>query len=177
MWYSASPTITNFSFLGISYNWSVVVFGDKSCSRKEETTTLKELIGISTVQGRTLFQDIFGKSAFPGAFNGTSQAPRISSEVHTESVDKADMIFEYPAYLMPSLDHFFDPLLESFLKTSVHRADLSQEVAVAEQEEDDVDMEDSMSASITGESVGRCLNQVKLDVLTDLFRKHSICGT
>lgn len=176
-WYSASPTTTNFSFVGISYNWSVVVFGDKSLLRKGETTTLKELIGFSTVQGRTLFQDVFGKSAFPDAFTRTSQAPRISSEVHTESVDKADMIFEYPAYLMPSLDHLFDPLLGSFLKTSVQRANLSQEVAAGEQEEDDVDMEDPMSASITVESVGRCLNQVKLDVVTDLFRRHSICGS
>lgn len=163
--------------MGISYNWSIVVFGDQSFLRKGETTTLKELIGFSTVQGRTLFQDIFGKSAFPDAFDGTSQAPRISSEVHAESVDKADMIFEYPAYLLPSLDHLFDPLLESFLKTSVQRADLSQEVAAEEQEEDDVYMEDPMSASITVESVGRSLNQVKLNVLTDLFRRHSICGT
>ncbi|KAF8078907.1 hypothetical protein FPV67DRAFT_84370 [Lyophyllum atratum] len=154
-------------FVGITHDWSVVLFGEGAKLTKEEGSTGTEIASSSTPTRHTLFQDIFGKSAFAEpqtisiSFDGKNQ-PR-NAQATTD-------VFNSPAYLMPPLEHLFSPLMDGFLKPRLY--DSSPRVTP---EDEDVDMEDEPADLVrAGVQRARVVNQKEMDVFIDLFKKHSV---
>ncbi|KAG5647763.1 hypothetical protein DXG03_008486 [Asterophora parasitica] len=154
-------------FVGITDDWSVVLFGDGAKLAKEEGATATEIASSSTPARRTLFQDIFGKSAF-------AEPPTVSVVADGGNRPRngkasAD-VFDSPAYLMPALEHLFNPLMDKFLKP---RLDDSPVHVNPEDEDVDMDEEPADVAFVSGQS-SRVVNQEEMDAFVSLFKNHFI---
>ncbi|KAF5385093.1 hypothetical protein D9615_001275 [Tricholomella constricta] len=166
--YPFSRKLSGQVFVGITYDWRVVLFGDGAKLAKEEGSTATEIASSSTPIRRTLFQDIFGYSAF-------AEPPTVSTSVdgmnRPRSGKAATDVFDSPAYLMPTLEHLFNPLMDGFLK---HRPDDAPEHVVPEEEEE-VDMEEEPAEPVlVGDRSSRVVNQEEMDAFVEFFKKHSV---
>ncbi|RDB29009.1 WD repeat-containing protein 75 [Hypsizygus marmoreus] len=154
-------------FVGITQEWSVLLFGDGAKLAKEEGSRAIGIASSSAAPRRTLFQDIFGKSAFTGppilpvSADGTTDVWRGKG---------AAELFDCPAYLMPPLEHLFNPFIEDRLRPRPD--DVNAPIAL---EDEDVDMEDEAAEpTLVGGQRARVVDQNEMDSFIDLFRKHSV---
>ncbi|TFK36968.1 WD40 repeat-like protein [Crucibulum laeve] len=168
-WYAPSHNPNSFSFVGVTGRWSIVVFGDNIRPRQEEGSTAQGISAITTPQRRTMFQDIFGKSAFNDLPIDTIVSTPKS--VHAlDSPKERQAVFDAPAYLMPPLHSFFQPMMATFLEARI--TDTS--VIELETDDEDVDMEEDSHDLIVRTQRARTVDKKELDLLTNLFRTHSI---
>jgi len=157
-----------YSFVGITQDWNVVLFGDES-KLIEEGSTARGIAPISTSSRRSLFQDIFGKSAFADS----SIIPSLlDSPTHLWTGKEAINAFDSPAYLMPSLGSLYDPIIDGFLKP---RREILHDDSVVEAGDEDVEMdEESAVMAFAGTRRHRKVSGKEVDTFIELFRKHSI---
>lgn len=109
-----------FAFVGITHQYSVVLVGDDVSTPVDEGSIGKTIIsGLASNPRKTLFQDIFGASAFmdlsdfPAAFDSTSTQGINNA---TWSRKDAAGLFDAPAYLMPPIGSLFDSAMDGLLK-------------------------------------------------------------
>jgi NET1-associated nuclear protein 1 (U3 small nucleolar RNA-associated protein 17) len=166
--YTPSHVSSTYTFIGITRDWNVVLFGDE-VTLAEEGSTAKKITPASSSSSRSLFQDIFGKSAF----SGSEIVPPLSTErpsrpwTGKESID----IFDAPAYLMPPLGSLYDHIMDGLLKP---QPESSHDENVKSHDEDvEMDEEDENVIS-TGTRQPRIVSREEIDTFTELFRKHSI---
>ncbi|KAK0456061.1 WD40-repeat-containing domain protein [Armillaria borealis] len=157
---------TSTNFVGITHDWSVVIFGDNVTPISEEGSAARSIPMSSVPQARTLFQDIFGKSAFvPQSFTSNR-----SSSAATSAPSKVRSLFDGPSYLMPPLESLFDDVMDDFLKP--------RQVKMTKIAEDDadVDMDVDEPPDIPPAAVRRKLvmNEEEMGVFVDLFKAHSL---
>ncbi|KAF8999080.1 WD40 repeat-like protein [Cyathus striatus] len=160
---SLTPSDTN-NFVGITREWTVTVFGEHITIPSEVSA-----IGVGPsipTQKRTLFQDIFGKSAF----SDLSNVPITYSQRSRKIEPGKTNIFDIPSYLAPSLDAFFNPFIDAFLQPRPSEVAAQQ----AEVEEEDVDMEDTAEPFVLDVPERRVVNEEEMAYFTELFRKHSV---
>jgi NET1-associated nuclear protein 1 (U3 small nucleolar RNA-associated protein 17) len=102
---------TGFSFVAITHAWRVVLIGDSIPRLTDEGLSPKAISLNGQRQNRTLFQDIFGVSAFEEDMhvNQTSTSAALSRK----GVDHP--LSDISAFATPSFDTFFDPFLTGFL--------------------------------------------------------------
>ncbi|KAG7452299.1 WD40 repeat-like protein [Guyanagaster necrorhizus] len=159
----ASYTPTN--FVGITKDWSVVVFGDNVSAISEEGSAARGIPTSSVPQARTLFQDIFGKSAFtPQTFTNRPSSAAISAS------SKVRSLFDGPSYYMPPLESLFDDVMDDFLKPrQVKMASISEDDA-------DVGMDVDEPADVPPAVVRRKLvvNEEEMGMFVDLFKAHAL---
>jgi len=172
VWYHTLQPLKNFSFIGVNDLWDVVVFGDLTMIPKEigESSNRLQLEGSKR---KTIFQDIFGSSAFDGSPNeGT-----VKSLSHTTGGTEGESIFSGPAYLTPPLVTLFDPLVHAFLTPRPLLAAGGNEMECDDEDvEMDVEMDEDVEVEVST-STSRTLNSTlkkDVDSLVDLFRKHSV---
>ncbi|KAL6310151.1 WD40 repeat-like protein [Sparassis latifolia] len=174
---SASTDPSSFTLLGISNTWAVVLFGDEIHLPEEEGSTAQGISAQSTANQRTLFHDIFGKTAFADLTLETTTSSMSLDRAQPWRGKEIKDAFNAPAYLMPPLDTLFDPLMDEFLTRR------SADVAAAdheehEQPEADVDMdvegEDDGSPFLAGNRIDRVVDQEEMDALVELFKQHAI---
>lgn len=181
-WYPVSSSKTpkdpsSFSLVGITQTWSVVLFGSVVHAPSEEGSSAKEIVGgAANSQRRTLFQDVFGKSAFadvsqqPVALaSATSQQPWNGKSVED--------IFDAPAYLMPPIESLFDDLMSDFVKPRPVETEVARDAE--EEEEDggmDVDMEESEKHVVVAERTERVVDMREMNSFIELFRQHALKG-
>jgi len=155
------------TFVAITHQWSVVLIG-KNLKVAQEGSTAKEIVQGPSHSGRTLFQDIFGKSAF-----AEPPSPRVAVEGQSHSWDEktAAEILDCPAYLMPPLEQLFEPLINGFLK-------LRSEDPVAQVlPDEDVDMEEEISETVLVRTRrSRPVQPEEMNTFVELFRQHSVKG-
>ncbi|KAJ7786480.1 quinon protein alcohol dehydrogenase-like superfamily [Mycena metata] len=166
VWYPLATS--SFSLVGITHDWKVVVLGDGIHAHvpKDEGAVSRELASHSAPQRRTLFQDIFGKSAFgeQALAAGGSQSSGTSGREGAE-------VFEGAAYLMPPLEELFEPLMSGFLKPrAVEGSDLPSTIPV----DMDVDMEPDASTTLAGVDARRTVDKKEMGAMVDLFKAHTL---
>lgn len=169
--YPFSRKPSNYVFVGITDDWGAVLFGDDAKSAKEEGSKATKFVTSSASAKRSLFRDIFGKSAFADQ----PMVPTGVSGAFSQANGKAAMdVFEAPVYLMPALEHLFEPLMGTFLRPRLDDAPIH-----VAREEDDIEMEGDTADSVeTRTESSRVVNQEEIDTLVKIFKKHSVkCRT
>lgn len=170
-----------FSLVGITQTWSVVLFGSHVQAPSDEGSSAKELVGgAGETSRRTLFQDVFGKSAFADVTTQPSSVPSLASQQQPWNGKSVEDIFDIPAYLMPPVESLFDSLMEDFVKLRSTDPDESKAVGADEEEEEDVGMDvdvDEKSVVVVREQTRRTFDAREMDDFVQLFRQHAIKGT
>ncbi|THH12798.1 hypothetical protein EW146_g7353 [Bondarzewia mesenterica] len=173
----------SFSLVGITDSWSVVLFGNDVRGPSDEGATAKGIIdGATGPRKRTLFQDIFGKSAFADLSNEPSALPSTSPmPAHSWSGKDVANIFDAPSYLMPPLETLFDSIIDGFLKPRpLESEDVDASEAEAEggdADEDvemDIDAEEGNRPIVVGERLDRVIDWREMNTFIEVFRQHAI---
>lgn len=168
---------SQFTLVGITTSWSVVVFGDDVQLPEEEGVSAQGITQGATVEKRSLFHDIFGASAFadlatvPGPSTlGTSIAQRWKGK------DTAD-IFDVPAHLMPPLETLFDTIMDGFLAMRPQGEEGQEEDAGADEEMDVGEAVDGADRPPKSAPLDRVVDRQEMGVFVELFIHHAIKGT
>lgn len=173
-WYSPSRSTPGFSFMGITRDWTVVIFGDDV--QKPEGEDSAGIVADSSPQRRTLFQDIFGASAFADLSNRSwAEVTRSPADLPRPGHEGAANIFSGPSYLLPPLESLFAPLMHTVLKR--HPTATSIPLGDDDPSAMEVDIQDESADVVTfGPHGKRRVEQKELDGLTELFKAHSVKG-
>jgi NET1-associated nuclear protein 1 (U3 small nucleolar RNA-associated protein 17) len=168
VWLPSTQTENDYSFVGITDTWGVIVLGDRVDG---PTFLAKEISSGSGVgERRSLFQDVFGKSAFTDLSN-LSLSPSEPAVSSAKKGKEVGGIFDGPAYLMPPLSTLFEPLIGSFL--TLRPAEV--QVVEAEDVEMDIDGEDEGLLLSAPEADG-IVSKDDMKSLVALFKKHTLEG-
>ncbi|PPQ99563.1 hypothetical protein CVT24_005351 [Panaeolus cyanescens] len=161
------------NFVGVTTSWRAVAFGDGTSFQKENELTARELNLDHRPQKRSLFQDIFGTSAFQQDSSDIIPVSSIPSLYQT-SENRANELLDKPTHLLPSLTTLFDPLLRQCLKNRPPDDALKIE---ADEMDEDVEMEDEPHGPVLStSSTIRPPNPGELELFTALFRKSCKVG-
>lgn len=144
IWYPtpASPS-TNFSLVGITESWSVLLFGDDVQSPADDGASGSRIAPDTNLgpPKTSIFQQMFGISAFAG-IEPPSSLDFSFPLTARDGKRSALAIFDAPAYLMPPLESLFEPLLGGFLQLrSETQATLAAGAGVGAHEDEEVQME------------------------------------
>jgi NET1-associated nuclear protein 1 (U3 small nucleolar RNA-associated protein 17) len=171
-WYPLVSS-SSFSLVGITHDWKVVVLGDNIHIPKDEGSISREIATHSAPQRRTLFQDIFGKSAF-GEQASASQSLAPASLSRPWTGREGAGVFDEAAYLMPPLEKLFEPLMNGFLKPRAAEVSVVPSAITANE---DVDMDgEGRTATVSGVEAKRVVDPQEMDAMIDLFRTHTLKG-
>lgn len=172
-WYpvSSRPQATkdssSFSLVGITQTWSVVLFGSNVQAPSDEGSSAKEIVGgAGETSRRTLFQDVFGKSAFADVTQRPSLVSSVASQQQPWNGKSVEDIFDIPAYLMPPVESLFDSLMEDFVKLRSIDLDESKGADADKDEEEDVGMdvdEDEQPVVVVREQTRRTFDARDMD--------------
>ncbi|KAF7971392.1 hypothetical protein HWV62_21226 [Athelia sp. TMB] len=182
-WYptarSGPSNSSSFSLVGITKDYSVIMFGDDVSAPADEGATAQNIVAGATEPKHTLFQDIFGASAF-GVPNGVSRSrPSVALQMNllTSSNTESLTLFDTPAYLMPPITSLYEPLMDSLIKPRSSVAIESEEqpgntdedIEMAGQSDDDV-----ISFGVQRQ---RVVNDDEMNMFIDMFRLVKVSST
>lgn len=151
----------------------MIALGENLKLPEEEGSEAVGIRDAPSVPKRTLFQEIFGASAFtePPPIPVPDQGVQ-SSAWKGKDVEK---ILDAPAYLMPPLDALFDPLIQTFLiERPPEKATAEGDEEDAEQVDDPMDVGVEDGPILVGNRLERTVGQDEMSGLVDLFRAHAI---
>ncbi|KAF9486317.1 WD40 repeat-like protein [Pholiota conissans] len=153
-----------FNIVGITHSWRVVTIGDADQTLHDEGLTARAVNNQQQPQKKTLFQDIFGISAFAATSPDTSTTPTLQRK------DKTHEIFDTPAYLAPSLDSLFEPLITTLLTLRLSEPIITDDIA--EEADEDIVMEEEQDviASVPSYHPSRMPHPGEMEIFTKLFR-------
>ncbi|KZO95924.1 WD40 repeat-like protein [Calocera viscosa TUFC12733] len=108
----STPGASELSFVGITKDMDVVLFGD-SVGELEKRSPGVQKLGAAAPAARTLFQEVFGISALvdPDQEHGR---PVVALDSALQKGD--DSLFDGPAYMLPAMSTLFQPFMDSILK-------------------------------------------------------------
>lgn len=162
--YSTLQANTEPSLLGITHNWSLVLLGDSSRRFVGEGCFPKSIDVGRQPHNRTLFEDIFGASAF--ADDSSAYEPLIPPSA-PRKVDFSQ--FDMPAFATPSLTEFFDSFIQSFLIVREVQAE-DERQSEKEIESDDPSNREEKDALPVSHRLPRSSLPGELELFTKLFR-------
>ncbi|KZT30806.1 WD40 repeat-like protein [Neolentinus lepideus HHB14362 ss-1] len=168
-----------FTLVGITTAWNVVMLGDYLPPREEGATDAQAIAGrIEVGTRRTLFQDIFGKSAFTDHSNKQSQ-PLSSDQSYTWNNNLKTGMLEGPSHLLPPIETMFDSLMAGYLQPRLppHTEEDEQDDSRDDMEEDvDVNMNlpGTMTPVILGSRADRVVSYQEMDMFVELFKQHAV---
>ncbi len=166
--YDPSQAGTGFNLVGITHDWRAVLIGDSACRFTDESRLAKGINLDSQPEKRTLFQNIFGASAFVDDFPAYDHS--ISPSLSQKKSDHS--MFDTLAFATPSLDTMFDPLITTLLSTREVRSDeVIHDIA---SEDDGTMMEDQGGILTSTRRSSRALRPGELETFTKLFRTSCI---
>jgi len=159
---------SGFNLIGVTYAWRVVGFGDATPPLKDIGGTPRDLNRDHRPQKRTLFQDIFGASAFA---HDLVDLPEPGSVQRKDTQNHA--MFTVPAFIAPSIDTLFDPIVKSFLKERPmeHKIDTDLDNV-----DEDAPMDEDEDLSLSPDHLPRAPYPGELEAFTKLFRTHCRTG-
>jgi len=159
---------TTYTFVGITRDWNVVLFGD-GARLIEEGSTAKEIAPISAPSRRSLFQAIFGKSAFD--HSQSVQAVPAERPGHCRTSKDVFGAFDSPTHLMPPLGNLYDLVMEGLLK---RRSETAHDGTMVPGD-DDIEMDEEDAVAVVADARRpRIVSREEVDTFIELFRKHSI---
>lgn len=168
--WTKANTSSSSAFVAITDKWSVVLLGDDVKPPQEEGATGRGLKGSAPAAKRTLFQDIFGASAFVGV----APPPSVAEKPAGWKGKEVEKIFDAPAYLMPPLDTLFDPLMDDFL-TLRKPEDTTGGDEVHAEEDVEMDGEGDDDPILVGNRLERTVEGGEMAAMVELFMNHAIC--
>ena len=164
---------TGYSLVGITHDWRTVVFGDRRLPFRNDALPTQGLNIVHHPEKRTLFEDIFGSSAFSNDSESSQSTSTMSSQVRRLQGNLHHELFDKPAYLMPAIDTLFDPLVTSLLSSRI--SDVDPKISEAVGEDEDVTMtDDTLQQPVFATRPTRIPNQGEMELFTQLFRTTSI---
>lgn len=165
---------SSFAFVGITHSWNAVIFGDQIHLADTEPSDGKGLVGPMPVTKQTLFQDIFGKSAFAD-LTSRHNILSVPSSAAPWKGKQVEEIFRTPAYLMPPLGTLFDTLMDEFLQPRPAEAD-DEDSAERGQADEDVEMEEDGADApiVVGNRLERIVDEQEMVSMIDLFKNHCL---
>ncbi|KAK7695299.1 hypothetical protein QCA50_002489 [Cerrena zonata] len=167
-WIKLNATSSS-AFVAITDSWSVVLLGDDVKLPQEEGSTGRGLKGSAPSAKRTLFQDIFGASAFVGV----APSPPVIEKPAGWKGKEVEKIFDAPAYLMPPLDTLFEPLMEDFL-TLRKLEDTTEGEDIHAEEDIEMDAEGDDGPILVGNRLERTVSGGEMAAMVELFMNHAI---
>jgi NET1-associated nuclear protein 1 (U3 small nucleolar RNA-associated protein 17) len=178
MWYPSAQT-SGFSLVGVTQTWSVVLLGDDVHVPRDEGASTKELRSSGVVVPLSIFQDIFGPSAFVDfeetrPHTSTSVAGPSDALASTLRTDYAKF-FDARAYLMPPLETMFDSLMDEFLTPRIADDAESEEEHGDATRGDDTRMDvDEAAPEAPHTAAPRIVAKAELDDFIELFQQHAV---
>ena len=163
-----------YNLVGITHDWRVVVLGDTQHPSRDDNLPAKSLDIVDRSEKRTLFEDIFGSSAFANGDSESLQSISTMSHVRKPEGSRHEL-FDKPAYLIPALDNLFDPLVTSLLRNRVFEVD--PKISESDEEDDVTMIDDTVQQPLFTTRPTRILSQGEMELFTQLFRKTSITST
>lgn len=161
---------SGFNLVGITHSWRVVTFGDSRQTLKDEGRTATAMNIQNQPPKRTLFEDIFGVSAFASTSSDPVHAPSL-----LRKNSKSHEVFDTPVYLAPSLDDLFNPLIKSFLTLRPSEPSIADDAH--DDDDDDIVMEEEQdTTSSASRHASRVPNPGEMDAFTKLFRARCMTG-
>ena len=159
-------------FVGITTDWRVVLIGDDVKSAQKENAA--SAISQWATPRRSLFQDIFGDSAFVEVDKAQAVAEPWRADMPLKH--RSDL-FSQPAYLAPSLDDLFTPLLEGLVRRiKADDTNIPNHNAVASVDAPmDVDVDDDPVPDKLSQRTS-IVDSKQLDALIKVFKLHSVNG-
>lgn len=158
-----------------------MLFGDSTSAPVDEGSTAKAIVGGSTLgQRKTLFQDIFGASAFADLSNVPSTVGSVSTPAASAlpwNGNDVTGLLDTPAYLMPPIESLFEPLMDSFLKPRPKEKERDDTPNTKPQDED-VEMADQSRDGdflVTETRQERVVDQDEMDAFIKLFKSQTKC--
>ncbi|KAJ8523307.1 hypothetical protein ONZ45_g181 [Pleurotus djamor] len=151
-----------FVLLGITHAWSLIVMGNDTKTTEGDASSGRKLFG-DLAPPRTLFEDVFGKSAFGRT---ESHAPPDDSG-HRPRMSQTSIVSD-PAYQMSSFEAVFDKFISTITRTRLVAPIPSSEPL--EITEDEGDLPDSTMKTRTT----RVVDRAEMDVMTQLFKRQSL---
>ena len=168
---------TGYSLVGITHDWRVVVLGDAQLSFKYDSFPAQSFNTADRSEKRTLFEDIFGSSAFANDDSEPLQSISSTSwQVRKLEGNRHSELFDKPAYLMPGVDILFDPLVTSLLNSRISEVDSNISEAV-EESEDVTMIDDTVQQPLFATRPTRVPNQGEMELFTQLFRTTAITSS
>ncbi|KDR85477.1 hypothetical protein GALMADRAFT_234368 [Galerina marginata CBS 339.88] len=158
-----------YNIAGVTDSWRVVMISDSSLTLKDEGLTARAMNFGAQAPKRTLFQDIFGASAFAtDPIESTQTSPLQGKEQGGHET------FNDSAYLSPSLDQLFASLAKTFLT-----ARPSEKSTTLENQEDFIDEDTAMNLELDfpANHVARLPQPGEMNTFTKLFRTHCMIDT
>ncbi|KAF8260748.1 hypothetical protein EI94DRAFT_878515 [Lactarius quietus] len=183
VWYprsfSKAKVTSAFHMVGITDSWDVVLCGDDVQPPVGEGSGARALVSSSQEPSkRTLFQDIFGDSAFTNApVRPIVQQNALGNPKHWNNKEIAN-VFDGPAYLIPSLDTLFDSLMSHFL---TRRPSEDEDAPVPDSQGDGKDSSMDIDEPPDGPLVAvpqpeRVVDAQEMDAFVGLFQQHGVKG-
>lgn len=173
-----------YTLVAVTQTWSVVLLGDAVRAPADEGAGAKEIgsAGASVGPSRTLFQNIFGESAFAALAHEQPKASTSAQALASHSWESSSTakLLDAPAYLMPPLESLFDSVMDGFLQERPEDdQDDSAGIAGVAEEEDEAegDMEVEEGPVIVGTRTDRVVDGREMGMFIELFRKHAVKGT
>ncbi|KAF8899035.1 WD40 repeat-like protein [Infundibulicybe gibba] len=165
LWHSLSNS-SSFAFVGITTDWRVITFGDEIQHAESEGDAPQEITPNSLPLKRTLFQDIFGKTAFTET---STQSPSTTTDT-TRHKDNAGGFPDVPTYLMPPIDNLFESIIKHAQEDRTERDKPASNLV---QGDEDVAMDDADVHPVS--SIGkRVVEENEILFLIDLFKTHGV---
>lgn len=156
-----------YSLVGVTYTWRVVIIGDSQPVLKDGDITARAMNFEPQQQKRTIFQDIFGVSAFANSTAESSQTPSIQKKASEKQV------FSDPVFLAPSLDMLFSALVQPYLVVRPAKENTTLD-SHEELVEEDVVMESE--AEIPTVHTSRVPIPGEMDAFIKLFKTYCLTG-
>lgn len=170
------PLSSDFSLVALTHTYGVVVMGDNLFLPEDPGAAAKALQKGPNAPRRSLFEEMFGVPAITALSNSNEQ----SREAVTDLGSGGDVtipwrssdtthFFDAPSHLMPPIETFFEPLIDSFLRlrTTDETPTAPAEDGVVEAEED-MPVDTMHEIDVVNASV--VSNEAVLGVFVPLFR-------
>ena len=148
------------------------MFGDDVSAPANEGATAQSIVAGAAEPKQTLFQDMFGASAF-GDINGTSRSrPSVALQTNLPTSVNAESLalFDTPAYLMPPITSLYEPLMDTLIKP---RSSVAVE---SEEQPRNIDEDVEMAGQSDDEAISfgirhhRVVNDDEMNMFIDLFK-------
>lgn len=170
------PQSNAYSLVGITNKYSVVLFGDEVIAPTDEGASPKAIIGGAALdQRKSLFQDVFGASAFVDASNVNSSVSVASTGGGVNTTlphgNNVERLLDAPSYLLPPMELLFESLISSFILPRHREQDNAPGSEGKDHRDEDFEMNSEDDAVTIGLQRERSVSQEEVELFIDLFTR------
>ncbi|EIW87027.1 WD40 repeat-like protein [Coniophora puteana RWD-64-598 SS2] len=160
----------SFSLVGITQSYSVVLLGNNLTNAEDEDDVSKALPRNLTEQKRTLFEEMFGISAFVDVKSPSNVSQSNVNTALPWKQQDTSRILDTPAFLMPPMETLYDSLISGFLRLRTNDQDQQLDGVSETAAEDGMDIDQDVE-DVTNNTLGLDEAEKELQLFGDFFEK------